>query len=327
MTVPFVREAAGAAAPHPRRFRFGAELKGPLPGLTWAESVRRVEELGYSTVFLPDHFQEQFGPIAAMASAAASAETVRVGSLVLDNDYRHPVPLAMELATIDQISGGRLEVGIGAGWKRLDYDQAGLAMDSPKVRVDRLIESVHVLQALFRPEPVHFAGEHYRLDGVVGTPTHTPGGPPFLIAGGSKRMLRFAGANASIVGVNPSIHSGEIDADAARDSLAERMDEKFRWVREGAGERYDSLEFNAWIAVAAVTDDAIGFAEVIAPGFGIDPSEAALALESPMTMVGTVDEICERLEARRDRWGFSYHVVANEATLELASVVARLAGN
>jgi len=312
--------------PHPRRFRFGAELHGPLPGLTWEESVRRVEELGFSTLFLPDHFQDQYGPIAAMAAAAVYSDTLRVGSLVFDNDFRHPVTLAMEMATIDQISKGRLEVGIGAGWKRLDYDQSGIAMEAPKVRVERMMESVRILQGLFGPDPVDFDGEHYRLSGVTGTTTFTPGGPPLIIAGGSKRMLRFAGEHATIVGVNPSIHSGEIDAAAARDSLAERMDEKFGWVREGAGDRYHELEFNAWVAVASVTDDAKGFAELIAPGFGIAPDEAHTALDSPMTMVGTVGEICDRLHERRERWGFSYHVVRDESVLDIAPVVGQLAG-
>ena len=139
-------------------------------------------------------------------------------------------------------------------------------------------------------------------------------------------MLRFAGAEAQIVGVNPSIHSGAIDADAARDGLADRMDQKIEWVREGAGDRFDELEINAWVAVASVTDDAAGFAELIAPGFGIEPDQALDALESPMTMVGTVEQISERLEMRRARWGFSYHVVRDEAAIEMAPVVAALAG-
>jgi len=139
-------------------------------------------------------------------------------------------------------------------------------------------------------------------------------------------MLRFAGEHAAIVGVNPSIHSGTIDADAARDSLAERMDEKLEWVKQGAGERFDSLEINAWVAVASLTDDAVGLAELIAPTFGIPPEESQTTLDSPMVMVGTVDEIGERLEARRDRWGFSYHVVRDEAVLEMAPVVAAFTG-
>jgi probable F420-dependent oxidoreductase len=295
--------------------------------MTWAETVRRVEELGYSTLFVPDHFQEQYGPIAALASAAAYSDSLHVGSLVFDNDYRHPVTLAMEMATIDQLSSGRLELGIGAGWKRLDYDQAGLPYDAPKVRVERMMEAVEILEGLFGPDPVDFEGEHYHLSGVTGTVPFTPGGPPLLIAGGAKRMLRFAGKHASIVGVNPSIHSGAIDADSARDALDDRMDEKVAWVKEGAGDRFDDIEINAWVAVAKLTDDAAGFAQVLAPGFGIAEDQAVDVLASPMVMVGTVDEISERLHHRRDRWGFSYHVVQGDAALEMAPVVAALAGN
>jgi len=311
---------------HPRRFRFGAELSGPLAGMSWAETVRRVADLGYSTVFLPDHFQDQYGPIAAMASAAAYDDRVNVGSLVFDNDYRHPVTLAMEMATIDQISGGRLELGVGAGWKRLDYDQAGIEMGTPKVRVERMMESVLILKSLFAGGAVDFEGEHYRLSGVVGTPPHTPGGPPLLIAGGSKRMLRFAGQHAAIVGVNPSIHSGTIDAESAQDALADRMDQKVEWVKEGAGDRFADLEINAWTAVAAITDDALGFAEIIAPGFGMSPEDAHQALESPQVLVGSVEELTERLHHRRERWGFSYHVVANDAVLEMAPLVEAVTG-
>ena len=312
---------------HPRRFRFGAELHAPFAGLTWAESVQRVEELGYSTLFVPDHFSEQYGPIAAMAATATLNERLHVGSLVFDNDYRHPVVLAKEMATIDLLSQGRLELGIGAGWKAADYEQSGIPHESPKVRVDRMIEAVKVLKGLFGGQPFSFDGEHYQINELAGTPLpHTPGGPPLIIAGGSRRMLRFAGAEAQIVGVNPSIHSGAIDADAARDGLADRMDQKIEWVREGAGDRFDELEINAWVAVASVTDDAAGFAELIAPGFGIAPEQALDALESPMTMVGTVEEISERLEMRRARWGFSYHVVRDEAVIEMAPVVAALAG-
>ena len=313
---------------HPRRFRFGAELHTPFEGMTWAESVRRVEELGYSTVFLPDHFGVQFGPIAAMAAAAASTTTLKVGSLVFDNDFRHPVVLAKEVATIDVLSEGRLEFGIGAGWKSEDYDSSGIPMDSPKVRVDRMMEAVTIMKGLFGPDPVNFSGDHYQVTDLVGTPVPaTPGGPPFIIAGGSKRMLRFAGTHASIVGVNPSIHSGAIDADAARDSLSDRMDQKLEWVRDGAGDRFDDLEINAWIPVAAITDDSLGFAELIAPSFGIASEEAISALDSPMTMVGSVGQIAERLEFRRERWGFSYHVLQDQAVLEMAPVIADLAGS
>lgn len=312
---------------HPRKFRFGVQLKAPLAGLDWAQSARRVEELGYSSVMMPDHFGDQLAPITAMAVAAAATEHLKVGSLVFDNDYRHPVVLAKEMATLDQMFPGRVEVGMGAGWMRSDYDESGIAMDQPKVRVDRLIEGVSIVKGLWGDDAVDHDGEHYRILGMTGLPRpSTPGGPPLLLAGGSPRMLRFAGSMADIVGVNPSIHSGVADSDAARDSLADRMDQKIQWVREGARDRFDDLEINSWVPVVAITDDSQAVAELIAPGFGIEADNASDALESPMTMIGTVEEIAERLEERRERWGFSYHVVQIEDVEMFAPVIVRLAG-
>ena len=310
--------------PHPRRFRFAAELHAPFPDRTWADTAREIEALGFSTLFVPDHFDEGLGPIAAMATAAAATTTLVVGALVLDCDFRHPAVLARELATIDQLSEGRLEVGLGAGWKRLDYDRSGIPMDAPRVRVDRMIEHTRVLKALFRDEPVTFAGEHYRIGDLPGTPApHRPGGPPVLIGGGARRVLRFAGANADIVGVNASIHSGEIDADAAHDGLPERIDEKVEFVREGAGDRFDDLELNAWLAVADVTDDAKNVADVLGAVFSADPQ---LVLESPLVLVGSKSEIGQRLDERRDRWGYSYHVVPGDKVHDFAPIVAELTG-
>lgn len=308
---------------HPRRFRFGAELHRPFPDMTWAETAREVESLGYSTLFVPDHFQDQFAPIAALASAATATSDLNVGTLVLDNDYRHPVITAMEMATIDAISEGRLELGLGAGWKRLDYDQGGIAYDEPRVRVERFMEAVEVVRALFGDDPVNFSGDYYTITDMVGAPRpHTVGGPPLLLAGGARRMLRFAGQHAAIVGVNPSIHSGEVDAAAARDALSDRIDEKFSWVREGAGERFDDIEFNAWCSVATITDDPLGFAEMVAPGFGIAAEDAHTALDSPITMIGTLASLGEQLHRRRERWGYSYHVFADDAVRPMAPLVA-----
>ena len=158
--------------------------------------MRELEALGYSTLFVPDHFDEGLGPITAMATAAVLTTTLKVGALVFDCDYRHPAVLARELASIDLLSEGRLEVGLGAGWKKLDYDRSGIPMEAPKVRVDRMIEHTKILKALFaEDEPVDFAGEHYRITDLPGTPRpYTPGGPPFIIGGGQRRVLRFAGA-------------------------------------------------------------------------------------------------------------------------------------
>jgi probable F420-dependent oxidoreductase len=309
---------------HARRFRFAVDCQAPFAGRSLAETAREAEGLGYSTLFVPDHFDEGFGPIAAMATAAAVTTTLNVGSLVLDCDFRHPAVLARELASIDVLSGGRLEVGLGAGWKRLDYDRSGIPMDSPRVRVDRMIEHTRVLKALFASEPVTFQGEHYRVTDLDGTPKPArAGGPPILIGGGARRVLRFAGAHADIVGINASIHSGEIDTAAAHDALPERIDEKVTWVREGAGDRYDDLEFNAWLAVADVTDDTAAMADGLAAVFEADPKDV---LASPLALVGSVDEIVDQLRERRERWGYSYTVIPGNKAHDFAPVVAQLTG-
>jgi len=310
-------------AHHP--FRFGADLQESLPGRSFADSARELEGLGYSTMFVPDHFDEGLGPITAMAVAAAATTTLNVGSLVLDCDFRHPAVLARELASIDVVSEGRLEVGIGAGWKRLDYDRSGIPMDGAGTRVSRMIEHAKVLKGLFAEGPFSFAGDHYTITDLDGTPApHRPGGPPILVAGGARRVLRFAGEIADIVGVNASIHSGEIDTAAAHDSLADRFDEKVGWVRDGAGARFDELEINAWIAVAGLTDDGQAMAESLAPLYETDPDSIRA---SPLTLIGSLTEIAEALHERRERWGYSYIVLPGAQAHELAPVVEALAGS
>lgn len=310
---------------HPRRFRFGIQLSNPMSGLTWADSARSIESAGFSSLFMPDHFEDQLAPVPALMAAAAATTDLRVGALVFDNDYRHPVVLAKEIATLDLLSDGRVEFGLGAGWMRSDYSSAGMSYDAPKVRVERFFEGVEVMRQLWSDSRADFQGEHYTIDSLEGLPKpHTPGGPPLLIGAGAKRMLNFAGANADIVGINPSIHSGSIDADAARDAQADRFDQKVAWVKEGAGARFDDIELNALVFMANVTDDADGIAESMAPMFGVD---GPTLLGSPAVVVGTVDEICERLEERRRRWGLSYYVFQADAMAAMEPVVARLTGN
>ena len=292
--------------------------------MTWAATAQRVESLGFSTLFVPDHFGDQLAPIAAITAAACATTTLNVGALVFDNDYRHPVTLATEMATVDVLSGGRVEFGLGSGWMASDYAGSGISYDAPKVRVERFFEGVEVIQGLWSGEPVNFAGEHYTITDLTGLPKpHRPGGPPLLIGGGAPRMLRFAGAHADIVGVNPSIHSGAIDAHAARDAAADRFDQKVEWVREGAGDRFDDIELNVLVFMVSVTDDARALATTMAPMFGISEDEF---LQSPAVLAGTEDEICAHLERRRDRWGLSYAVVQADAMEAMAPIVARMAG-
>jgi len=308
---------------HPRRLRFAADLQAPLPGSDWLDSARELEALGYSTIFVPDHFDEGPGPIAAMAAFAAVTSTINVGALVLDCDFRHPAALSRELATIDVISKGRLEVGLGAGWKNVDYERSGIPMDRPGVRVSRLQEHAAVLKGLWADGPFSFSGEHYEITDLDGTPApFRPGGPKILVGGGAPRLLKWAGATADIVGVNASIHSGEIDQEAAHDGLAERIDQKVAWVKEGAGDRFADLELNAWLAVAEITDDP-SVADVMAELFGTDADSLR---QSPLALVGSRNEVAERIAERRERWGYSYHVIPGDKARDFAPLVADLTG-
>jgi probable F420-dependent oxidoreductase len=307
---------------HPRRFRFGVELPGPLDGLTWADSARHLEQLGYSTLFVPDHFHAGFGPIAAMTAAALATSQLTVAPMVLACDFRHPAVLARELASIDVLSGGRLEVGLGAGYNPLDYSRSGIRHDPPGVRVDRLIEHTAVLRALFSDSPATFSGEHYRIEALDGTPKPTrPGGPPIIVAGGGARLLTFAAQHADIVGVNPSLPAAP-DASTALDALPEAIDRKFDLIRAAAGDRFDSLEFTSWTSVAAISDDLSQLRARLQSRFG----DADQALQSPVVLAGTVGQVVDELLRRRERWGYSYIALQSDQTDAFAPVVAELAG-
>ena len=309
---------------HPRTFRFGVQTSTAPTGADWAALARKVEDLGYSSMLLADHFGDQLAPVPAMTAAADATTDLRVGALVLDNDYRHPVVLAKEMATIDLLSGGRLELGIGAGWMSSDYEQSGIAHDPAGVRVSRMEEAITVIRALFAEGPCNFSGEHYTITELEGTPkpVQTPH-PPFLIGGGSKRVLSIAAREAQIVGINPALRSGHVDAASAADSGAAATDRKLEWVRQAAGDRFDELELNCLLFAVIETDDPARINERMAGVFGVTPDEVA---DVPHALVGSIDQMCDLLEARRERWGFSYVVVQAPAMDTMAPVIARLAG-
>lgn len=308
---------------HPRRFRFGIQLHTAASGADWAALARQAEDLGYATLFLPDHFGDQLAPVPALMAAADATTELRLGTLVFDNDYKHPVVLAKELATIDRLSGGRVEVGLGAGWMQSDYDQSGIPMDAPKVRVDRMEEGIAVLKGCFGAGPFSFEGSHYRITGYDGLPKPVQDPPPLIIGGGARRVLSIAGREADIVGINPSIRSGHVDAAAAQDGAAAQTDEKVRWVREAAGDRYADLEINMLQFAAIVTDDRAGTAEMMAPLFGLPPEEVETY---PHACIGSVEQIVEDLHARRERWDVSYIVFQGDSMQAMAPVVAALRG-
>jgi probable F420-dependent oxidoreductase len=309
---------------HPRKFRFGVQLSSATSGDDWVAKARQAEDLGFSTLFLPDHFGPQLAPVPAMMAAASATTDLRVGCLVFDNDYKHPVVLAKEIATIDVLSGGRVELGIGAGWMNSDYEQSGIRHDRAGVRIDRMEEGIAVLKGLFADGAYSFEGDHYRITGLDGQPkpVQRPH-PPFLIGGGGQRVLTIAGREADIVGINPAIVSGAVDADAARNGAAAETDQKLEWVKKGAGDRYADLELNMLIFAAMITDDPAGTKAQMAPLFGLEGSDLD---DYPHALIGTVDSITEDLQRRRDRWDVSYIVVQGDAMDAIAPVVAKLAG-
>jgi probable F420-dependent oxidoreductase len=310
--------------PHDHRFRFGVQLSHASDGASWAALVRKVEDLGFDCVYVPDHFGDQFGPISALTAAADATEHLRVGTLVFDNDYRHPVVLAKEIATLDVLSGGRVEFGLGAGWMTTDYQQSGLAHDPAGVRIDRMEEAITVYKGVFSGEAFDFAGEHYTISGLRGAPrpVQTPH-PPMLIGGGGKRVLSIAAREADIVGINPNLKAGAIGVEVAADATAKATDRKVGWVRDAAGDRFDDIELSALVFACIVTDDRQGLAENMAPMFGITADDV---LEMPHTWIGSTDEIVDSLRAHRERWGFSHFVVQGDALEPIAPIVAALAG-
>jgi len=305
-------------------FRFGVQVSQVGSASEWRGKARKLEDLGFSTLFMPDHFGQELAPLPAIAMAAAHTTTLRVGSLVFDNDYKHPAILAKEAATIDLLCDGRLELGLGAGWMRTDYDQLGLPYDPPAVRVDRFEEALHIMNRCFTGEQFTYHGEHYRITDYASypTPVQKPR-PPLLIGGGGKRVLSLAAREADIVGINPNLRAGEIGLDAAQDSLREQTNRKVQWIRDAAGPRLDELEIQMRFFITSVRPDRMKLAEALAPTFGVPPEEA---LESGAALVGTEDEISEQLHRRREEWGLSYIVVGDENVDEFAPIVAKLAG-
>jgi probable F420-dependent oxidoreductase len=313
-----------------RPFRFGVLGERIRSGEELLATARRAEALGYATLLLRDHFvPEPFGhqlaPMVALTAAAGATRTLRVGTLVLDNDYRHPVLLAKEAATLDLLSGGRFELGIGAGWLREEYRRAGMPFDAPGVRVGRLEESLKVLKGLLAGGPLEFAGAHHTVAGLEGfpPPAQRPR-PPILVGAGSRRMLGIAGREADIVGILPRALPDGTISEALSERAPAAVAEKVGWVREAAGDRFDRVELSMVATVRVAGEPVLAAARLAAEeGWG---GAAERVLEMPSVFLGPVERIVDQLHARRERYGFSYHVVPDGAMEAVAPVVERLAG-
>ena len=305
-----------------RPFRFAAAGFEAASKRAWAENARRAEALGYAVFLVADHVDVPFAPVPALVAAADATTTLRVGCTVFCNDYRHPALLAKEAATVDVLTDGRFEFGLGAGWVKAEHDQAGIPFDPPGVRVARMEEALGIIKALWAGGPVHHQGTYYTIAGLAGTPAPVQRPhPPIFVGGGGKRLLSFAAREATIVGVAPkALPGGGLDwAGSTEAALAEKIE----WVRRAAGARFPRLELALLAFAVAVTDRRREAAERVASAFGLTPEQA---LAAPDYLIGSVEQIAERLRGLRDRYGVSYVSVFPQDMEAFAPVVARLAG-
>ena len=305
-----------------RPFRFAVTARFSRSGSHWRDVARRAEDLGYDVLLVTDHMGSQLAPIPALMAAADATTRLRVGSFVFANDYRNPVMLAKEVATIDALSGGRVEVGIGAGWSMRDYQELGIPYDAPAVRVSRLEESVGLLKRLLSEETVDHTGEHYTVRGarVLPRPVQRPH-PPLMIGGGGPRVLRLAAREADIVTFAPQVNArGRPRLDALTEkALAERV---LRF-RAFAGDRAERIELNVFVFDAAVTDRARSLMAAVSAQL----RRAANGLvRSPFVLYGSRSSLRELLLERRERLGLSYVSVPGNAMREFAPIVAELRG-
>ena len=294
-----------------RPFRFGVSLNHAPDRRSWQRQSRLAEAVGFDTLLVADHLVDTLSPLAALLTAAEATDRLRVGTFVMNNDFRHPVLLAREAATLGLLTEGRFELGLGAGHMKFEYDEAGMEFDTPSVRVARLAESVRIIRAMLDGEAVTFTGQHYRLTEHQGWPVLDPDHRvPLLIGGNGRRVLTIASRHADIVGftgfsqiegergVNLSHFSGE--------GLARQVD----LVKERAGDRFDQLELNALIQRVIVTDHRRSAAERLAADWGLLTTDEVL--DSPFLLIGTAQQMAEALAERRERFGISYWVTLAE---------------
>ncbi len=306
-------------------FRFGVIVRSAGSRAEWVDQARKLEDLGYSSLTVPDHLAETFAPMPALVSAAAATKTIRVGTTVLNNDFRHPVLVAREAATVDLLTDGRLELGLGAGYVKSEYEQAGVRFDPGGTRVERLAEAAVIVKRLLAGERVTFAGRHYRVTDhtIYPLPVQQPH-PPILIGGNGPQLLTLAATDADIVGLTGiTFRRGGTEPDLSAWNAAD-VDDRVRLVRDAAGDRYERLELNALVQRVVVTDDRRKAAEDLTRRWTQLSVEEIL--QSPYALVGTVDQLVEDLQARRTRWGISYFVTHEPYVDAFAPVVARLVG-
>jgi len=318
-------------------FRFGLQAYAPASARDWRDLARKAEAMGFSSFHLADHVigpgpalnatghpVQTVAAIPAMAVAAEATESIKVGCRVLCVDYRNPVMLAKEVATLDFFSEGRLELGLGAGWLQNEYEAMGIRFDKAGMRIDRMEEVIGLLRASFADGELNIDGQHVHAVGfeAVPKPVNKPG-PPLMIGGGAKRVLTIAGREADIVSLNFDNSSGKLGPEGIGSSTAELTDQKIRWVKEGAGDRFADIELEIAAYFTIITADGDGTRAKMAPMFAMPPEVLA---EHPNALIGTIDEICDRIVERRERFGINYVSFGASVIDAIGPVVERLTG-
>ena len=305
---------------HP--FRFAVQQGSASSAEDWTALARRAEAIGYDLLVMPDHLGHQLSPFAALAAAAAATTRLRIGCFVFANDYRHPLILAREAATLDLLSNGRFEMGMGAGWMSSDYRELGMTYDPPPRRVDRLAEAIPLVKRLMAGETVTHEGPHYKLEratcGIA--PVQKPR-PPLAIGAGGPRMLKLAAREAEIVGLVPgfSPRGWPVFGQATESATAR----KIAILREAAGDRFDSLELNVWVSSAALAGSGNN---VLRSGAAAALGAATTVYGSPYVLFGTLGGVRDRLRRRRDKLGISYYTIPGRSMEAMAPLVEALAG-
>jgi probable F420-dependent oxidoreductase len=314
-----------------RPIRFGLMVETHIDQRQWFALAHRAEELGYATFLVrdhisPDYFGPQFAPLVSLAALIGTTSKIGLGTLVIDNDFRHPAILAKEAATLDVLSGGRFELGIGAGWLRNEYERAGIPYDPNGVRIDRLQESLQILKACLSGSPVSFAGEHYQLDRHEHFPQPiTPGGPKLMIGAGKPRMLKLAGRHADIVGLlTTSVSTGEVVSDPANRSTS-AVRQQIELIREGAGPRFDQIELSIFPMIAHASNREDGLRGILTEN-GWTNKTLADVRDMAAVFAGTTDEIADQMIRCRDELGLSYFIIEDSQMEAMAPVVAAVSG-
>jgi probable F420-dependent oxidoreductase len=309
-----------------KRFRFGVSVRRAASRGEWVEKARKIEGLGYDTLSVPDHLTDLVSPMPALVSAAEATSRLRVGTYVLNNDLRHPVLVAREAATVDLLTDGRLQLGLGAGSIQSEYDQIGLGFDPGRARVERLGEATTIIKSLLEGRQVSFAGKHYKVSShtIEPPPVQKPH-PPILIGGNGRNLLALAAREADIVGLSGiTFRAGGAEPPDLSGWKVSGVDSRVQLIREIAGDRFPCLELNALVQCVELTGDRHGVAEELTSRW--TQLSADDVLQSPYALIGSVEQMADDLEFRRQRWGISYYVIHESYLDAFAPVVARLAG-